>query len=131
MNKHKNAASHKRKVDPAFAIAEEAEKAAKKAASEADTETNKATVQAAKMAKKDEAEKEAAKKREAEKEAATAAKKDEFFCSICGNGHDFKTLQNLKKHEKTASHKRKLDPEFAAAEEAKNSQFRTHLTISR
>ena len=100
LNKHKNAASHKRKVDPEFAAAEEAEKAAKKAASGADTETNKATVEAAKVAKKDEAEKEAekaAKKREAEKEAARASKKDEFFCSICGNEYDFKTLQNLKK----------------------------------
>ncbi len=109
---------HKRKVDPEFAAAEEAEKAAKKTATEADAETNKANAEAAKMAKKDEAEKEAAKKHEAEKEAAKTAKKDEFFCSVCGNGHDFKTLQNLKKHEKTASHKRKLDPEFAAAEEA-------------
>ncbi len=59
LNRHKNAASHKRKVDAEFAAAEEAEK-----------------------------------------EARTAAKKaevsKEFFCSVCGNGHDYKTLQKLK-----------------------------------
>jgi hypothetical protein len=46
---------------------------------------------------------------------------DTFFCSVCGNDHDFKTLQNLNKHEKTPSHKRKLDPEVAAAEEAEKA----------
>ena len=37
-----------------------------------------------------------------------------FFCSVCGTGHDFKTRSNLNQHEKTDSHKRKIDPEFAA-----------------
>ncbi len=101
LKRHKDTLSHKRKVDPEFAAAEEAEKAAKKAASEVDTKTNKATDQDAKAAKKAakeadaQADAEMAKKREAEKEAARAAKKDEFFCSICGNGYDYKTLQNL------------------------------------
>jgi hypothetical protein len=80
LNKHEKTASHKRKVDPEFAAAEEAEKPA-------NTELD------------------------------SSAGGDEFFCSVCGNDHDFKTLQNLNKHEKTQSHKRKLDPEFAAAEE--------------
>ncbi len=32
---------------------------------------------------------------------------DEFFCGVCGNGYDFKTIQNLNIHEKTASHEKK------------------------
>ena len=80
LNQHKNTASHKRKVDPEFAAAEEAEKSANK-------------------------------------ELNSSAGGDEFFCSVCDTGHDFKTLLNLNQHEKRASHKRKVDPEFAAAEE--------------
>ena len=41
-----------------------------------------------------------------------------FFCSVCGTGHDFKTRSRLNEHEKTASHKSKIDPEFAAVEES-------------
>jgi hypothetical protein len=52
---------------------------------------------------------------------AAAAADEVFFCSVCDTGHDFKTLQNLNQHEKRASHKRKLDPEFAAAEEAEKA----------
>ncbi len=36
----------------------------------------------------------------------------------CGNGRGYKTNQALQKHQNTAGHKRKCDPEFAAAEEA-------------
>ena len=39
-----------------------------------------------------------------------------YFCIACGTGHDFKTRSNLNQHEKTASHKSKIDPEFAAVE---------------
>jgi hypothetical protein len=42
----------------------------------------------------------------------------EFFCSVCNNGRDYKTIQNLNEHKKTASHKRKVDSDFAAFEEA-------------
>ena len=42
-----------------------------------------------------------------------------FKCSVCDT--PFKTLQYLKRHEKTASHKRKVDLEFAAAEEAEKA----------
>ncbi len=42
----------------------------------------------------------------------------EFFCSVCNNGRDYKTIQNLNEHKKTASHKRKVDSDFAAVEEA-------------
>ena len=38
-------------------------------------------------------------------------------CS-CGNGRGYKTTQALQKHQNTAGHKRKCDPDFAAAEEA-------------
>ncbi len=41
-----------------------------------------------------------------------------YFCSVCGNGHDFKSRSHLNAHEKTASHKSKIDPEFAAVEES-------------
>ena len=41
----------------------------------------------------------------------------EFKCERCKPGHDFKSKQNLKQHHQSASHKRKFDPEFAAAEE--------------
>ena len=44
-----------------------------------------------------------------------------FCCDVCSNGHDYKTSQNFKKHEDTSSHKRKCDPEFAAAEEAEKA----------
>ena len=44
-----------------------------------------------------------------------------FCCDVCCNGHDYKTSQNLKKHENSSSHKRKLDPEFAASEEAEKA----------
>ena len=42
----------------------------------------------------------------------------EFKCERCKPGHDFKSKQNLKQHHQSSSHKRKFDPEFAAAEEA-------------
>ena len=44
-----------------------------------------------------------------------------YFCSVCGNGHDFKSRSHLNQHEKSASHKRKIDPEFAAVEEAEKA----------
>ena len=36
----------------------------------------------------------------------------------CGDGRGYKANQALQKHQNTAGHKRKCDPEFAAAEEA-------------
>ena len=48
----------------------------------------------------------------------------EFFCSVCNKCHDFKTLKRLNEHKKTASHKRKVDSEFAAAEEAEKEADR-------
>jgi hypothetical protein len=60
----------------------------------------------------------------------------EFFCTVCNNDHDYKTLKSLNQHKNSASHKRKVDPEFAAAEEAekaaKKRQRRTkeNLTLS-
>ena len=48
-----------------------------------------------------------------------------FFCSVCGTGHDFKTRSNLNQHEKTESHKSKIDPEFAAVEEAEKATNKT------
>ena len=41
-----------------------------------------------------------------------------MFCGTCGNGHDYKTIQNLQQHEKAAAHKRRVDAQFAATEEA-------------
>ncbi len=41
-----------------------------------------------------------------------------FHCGICGNGHDYKTTQALKKHENMTGHKRRVDAEFSATEEA-------------
>ncbi len=38
------------------------------------------------------------------------------FCDVCRNGHDYKTSKILNKHANTPLHKRKFDPEFAAAE---------------
>lgn len=43
-----------------------------------------------------------------------------FQCAPCGSGHDYKTIHNLKRHQQTAGHKRRLDPEFVAVEQAKN-----------
>ncbi len=40
-----------------------------------------------------------------------------FPCG-CGNGRRYKITQALQQHQNTAGHKRKFDPEFAAAEEA-------------
>ena len=48
----------------------------------------------------------------------------EFFCSVCNNGRDYKTIQNLNEHKKTASHKRKVDAEFAEAEKAEKATFK-------
>jgi L-lactate utilization protein LutC len=45
----------------------------------------------------------------------------EFKCERCKPGHDFKNKHNLKKHQQSLSHKRKFDPEFAAAEEAEKA----------
>ena len=42
----------------------------------------------------------------------------EVLCSLCNTGHNYKTVYALNQHNKSASHKKKLDPEFAAAEEA-------------
>jgi hypothetical protein len=42
----------------------------------------------------------------------------EFKCERCKPGHDFKNKHYLKQHHQSASHKRKFDTEFAAAEEA-------------
>ena len=58
-----------------------------------------------------------------DRSAAAAGKVDnevaKFLCRVCGDGHDYQTNQRLKAHEETAAHKRSLDPEFAAAEEAR------------
>ncbi len=40
------------------------------------------------------------------------------FCDVFRNGHDYETSQFFKKHANNSPHKRKCDPEFAAAEEA-------------
>ncbi len=32
-----------------------------------------------------------------------------MLCGICGNGRDYKTTQNLQRHEKAAAHKRRVD----------------------
>ena len=45
----------------------------------------------------------------------------EFKCERCKPGHDFKSKKNLKQHHQSSSHKRKFDPEFAAAEEAEKA----------
>ncbi len=39
-------------------------------------------------------------------------------CGTCGNGHDNTTTQNFQRHEKAAAHKRRIDAQFAATEEA-------------
>ena len=54
----------------------------------------------------------------------------EFFCSVCDDGHDFKTLKRLNEHKKTASHKRKVDTEFAAAEEAEKAAKKNEFFCS-
>ena len=56
--------------------------------------------------------------------ANKAAQKDkqdskaEVFCELCNNGHNFRTLQAFNQHKKSVLHKKRLDPEFAAADEA-------------
>ena len=37
-----------------------------------------------------------------------------MLCGICGSGRDYKTTQNLQRHEKAAAHKRRVYAEFAA-----------------
>ena len=41
-----------------------------------------------------------------------------MFCGTCGNGYDYKTIKSLQRHEKAAAHKRRVDAQFAATEEA-------------
>jgi len=62
----------------------------------------------------------AVEKTEGNKAASQSAEKT-FLCSVCGTGHDFKSRSHLIQHEKTASHKSKIDPEFAAVEEAEKA----------
>ena len=45
----------------------------------------------------------------------------EFKCKHCNPNHDFLTAKKLSRHENTPSHKRKFDPEFAAAEQAEKA----------
>ena len=42
----------------------------------------------------------------------------EVFCELCNTGHNYKSLKALNKHNKSASHKKRLDPGFAATDEA-------------
>ena len=44
-----------------------------------------------------------------------------FKCNCCDADHDFKTASKLSRHENTLSHKRKIHPEFAAAEEVEKA----------
>ena len=41
-----------------------------------------------------------------------------MFCGTCGNGYDYKTIKSLQRHETAAAHKRRVDAQFAATEEA-------------
>jgi len=41
----------------------------------------------------------------------------EIFCELCNNRHNYKSLQALKQHMNSASHKKRLDPELVAADE--------------
>ena len=45
----------------------------------------------------------------------------EFKCERCNPTHDYKTAKKLSRHENTPSHKRKFDPNFAAAEEVEKA----------
>ena len=45
----------------------------------------------------------------------------EFKCERCNPDHDYKTNAQMKQHMNSASHKRKFDPEFAAAEQAEKA----------
>ena len=45
----------------------------------------------------------------------------EYKCERCNPVHDFKTAKKLSRHENTPSHKRKIDAEFAAAEEVEKA----------
>ena len=47
----------------------------------------------------------------------------EFFCTVCNI--DYKTRKGLNQHKSTAWHKRKVNPEFAAAEEAEKAANKT------
>ncbi len=44
-----------------------------------------------------------------------------FKCNCCDADHDFKTASKLSRHENTLSHKRKIHPEIAAAEEVEKA----------
>ena len=46
----------------------------------------------------------------------------EFKCGRCNPDHDYKTNAHMKQHMNSASHKRKFDTEFAAAEQAEKAE---------
>ena len=54
-----------------------------------------------------------------------------FKCNCCNANHDFKTAAKLSRHENTPSHKRKVDPEFAAVEEAEKTATKAANKLSR
>ena len=132
LNQHKKSLSHKRKLDLEFAAAE---KDAKVDTPEVllcglcNTGHNYKTVQDLNRHNKSASHKkrldpevaaaeEAAKNEEAAKKAKQENTPEVLSCGLCNTGHNFKTVQALNKHNKSASHKKRLDPEFAAAEEA-------------
>ena len=53
-----------------------------------------------------------------------------FKCNCCANC-DFKTASKLNRHENTLSHKRKVDPQFALAEEAEKAAAKAAKKLSR
>jgi hypothetical protein len=130
LNQHEKTASHKSKIDPEFAAVEEAKKDERGQSYFCIACGNGHDFKS--RSHLNEHEKTASHKRKidpefaAVEEAEKAAEKDErgqsYFCIACGNGHDFKSRSHLNEHEKTASHKSKIDPEFAAVEETKKDE---------
>ena len=98
-------AMHKRRVDPQFAAADQAEKVATKRARDETEKTRKANRD----------------QREADsgvEMVSLGERPRKLLCGVCGDGHDYATIRGLRRHENSVVHKRRLDSAPTAAEDA-------------
>jgi hypothetical protein len=120
LRQHENSVVHKRRLDPALAAAEDAEEVATKRARD-EKEKARRRLDAALAAAEDAENAVATKRARDEEKARERDRLTNFWCGVCGDGHDFGTIQNLQLHVKTPEHERAAAEVAAeAAEEAEN-----------
>jgi hypothetical protein len=96
---------HKRRLDPEFAAADQAGKVATKRARD--------EMERARLAAREKLEADSGVEM-----VSWGERPRKLLCGVCGDGHEYATVRDLRQHENSVVHKRRLDSAPAAAEDA-------------